>query len=255
MDISIIIVNFKSRQFLPGCLSSLQAHFAGIDTETIIVNNDEELIDDFSGEKEIRILNMPANLGFARACNTGANIANGKFLFFLNPDAEITKLDSEKLFQKLALPETGIVAPKILLPNGEIQPWSCGNKLGFFNLIKNNLGLTKDVSIENKSDFDWVTGAALLISKDLFIKNKGFDENFFMYFEDMDFCLRIKESGYKINRINDFSITHLGGQSYQDRKLQKKHYYKSQDYYFKKHSGFPISAAVKIFRKLFLLFK
>lgn len=252
MDISVIIVNFRSRQFLKDCLFSLEEKLKNIAYETIIVNNDEEPLESSFSQSNVRILNMSSNLGFAKACNAGAKLADGKILFFLNPDTKIIQFNSKDVFEKVGLSDIGIVAPKVLLDNGNLQPWSAGNELGLWKLIGNKLGIAKDASFESKHDFDWVTGAAFMIRKELFLKKGGFDESFFMYFEDIDLCHRLRKAGFKIIRLDGFSILHIGGQSYSDKKIQKAHYYQSQDYYFQKHFGIFTVTLATLLRKIFL---
>jgi hypothetical protein len=77
----------------------------------------------------------------------------------------------------------------------------------------------------------------MFIRKELFEKLKGFDENFFMYFEDVDLCRRVRNLGYKILYYPEFIIKHFGGKSFDSKKEQQELYYKSQDYYFQKHFG------------------
>jgi len=101
---------------------------------------------------------------------------------------------------------------------------------------------------------DWVSGGAFAIKKDLFEKIHGFDENFFMYFEDVDLCRRASSVGGKILYLPQFTIRHFGGQSYDDTRKQKVEYYQSQDYYLKKHfsraSAFFIALLRKVLRKV-----
>lgn len=255
MDISIIIVNFRSRQFLSKCFSSIHKHLEKIEYEIIIMNNDDDILDESSFSiPNVKVINMPINDGFGRACNVGSQNAAGKYLFFLNPDTELLSVNIANLLEKLAQPKTGIVAPKILLSNGSLQPWSGGNEFTLWTLIKNNLKIEKDLSLNDKvTEFDWVSGAGFLISKELFFLLKGFDEKFFMYFEDIDLCKRVRMLDHSVERINDFSILHIGGQSYNDKNLQKSHYYLSQDCYFKKHFPKYISFLVTTLRKILLL--
>lgn len=256
MDISVIIVNFKSRQFLKDCLFSLQKKLASISFEFIIINNDEEALEEsFLTEIPVRILNMPSNLGFAKACNTGAEVSHGRILFFLNPDTQIIDMAAEQILKKFNEAAIGIVAPKLILPNKKMQPWSAGRRLTLGNLLLGKLGLSGDISLGKKQEFDWVSGAAFLVPKQIFKENEGFDEKFFMYFEDMDLCLRIKLAGFKIVRLEDFTVLHIGGQSYASSQLQKKHYYLSQDYYLKKHFGFFTALLATVLRRLFLILK
>lgn len=252
MEISVIVVNYRSEKFLADCFSSLQENFSDKSYEVIVVNNDDAPLKKIPDSlTDIRIINMPSNSGFAKACNEGAKIAKSDIIFFLNPDTKIIAADLKGLFSVLDKPTTGIVAPILLLNNNDIQPWSAGRALTIWSLIKNNIN-KKDLSInDNAMEFDWVSGGAFFISKKLFAVHGGFDENYFMYFEDMDLCRKVRRSGYKVLRLPSFSVLHLGGQSYSNKGLQKQHYFESQDYYFRKNFGFFTYFAVKILRGLF----
>ena len=247
MEISVIIISYQSEKFLDVCLASLVKSLGNKEFEIIVVNNYIVSLQghDFTRlHPNIHILDSATNNGFAKACNTGTKLAQGKYLLFLNPDTEILSSNIDELFSVLELGNVGISAPELVLPNGAPQPWSFGSSLTFLNLLRNNIGFSE----HKKKDVDWVSGAALAIPKKIFSDHEGFDENFFMYFEDIDLCKRVKQSGYDILRLPKIFIRHIGGQSYQSALTQKKHYYRSQDYYFAKHFGVLISSTVKILR-------
>ncbi len=95
---------------------------------------------------------------------------------------------------------------------------------------------------------DWVSGAAMVVRKSVFTQIGGFDENFFMYFEDIDLCWRAKQRGWQVAVYPKISLIHFVGQSAGGFKQRKKYYYQSQDYFFKKHYGQPAMYILKIFR-------
>jgi len=132
----------------------------------------------------------------------------------------------------------GIIGGQLLKKNGETQQWSAGIETSLLNLIKNNLGFSRSRKIwksEKKITTDWVSGTAMIIEKNLFQKIGGFDEKFFMYFEDMDLCGRIRKIGRKIVYFPQLKARHLEGGSYERREVKKKDYYDSQEYFFKKN--------------------
>lgn len=240
MDISFIIVNYKSKNFLKNCISSVTKNLSDCTWEIIIVNNDETVLEKAVGLAlpNLRIINHLTNDGFAKACNIGAEDALGKILFFLNPDTEIRNLDFNAISKSLNQTGIGILAPQIITPTGNIQKWSYGEKITLLTIIKNNLGLAKNdqSGIDTISmEVDWASGCALAIKKSVFDQLSGFDENFFMYFEDVDLCKRTQKLGKKIITLPEMQVLHFGGQSFAGIKKQKKDYYASQDYYFKKH--------------------
>lgn len=243
--LSVIIVNYKSADLLKKCVSlvleKIKENFL---EEIIIVNNDEKekeaLV--FENKLKIRIINNARNVGFGAGNNIGVKFAKGDILLLLNPDTEIISENIEAVFSLFEQNEdVAVIGSQLRLDNNEIQPWSVGQEITLFDLIKNNFGLIKSQKIwqaEEKKEVDWVSGTALFIRRDMFENVGGFDENFFMYFEDMDLCKRIKKSGKKIIYNPNFSVRHFGGRSYQEKFFQKKDYYKAQEYYFKKNRNF-----------------
>ena len=253
MAISFIIVNYKSEQFLKNCLLSIQKNIT-ISYEVIIVNNDRDLLESFSDINNLSVLEHGGNNGFANACNVGASNAKGDILFFLNPDTEILTGDILQIITKLKDNTVGAVAPKLITKKNLPQPWSAGYEITLWDIIKNNLGLPKSKVLWNvteKSEADWISGAAMAISKKTFFACGGFDEKFFMYFEDVDLCKRLRNKNLKIFIVPDFKIMHIGGQSKQNNQQQKEQYYKSQDYYFTKHRALIEGFCLKLLRSLF----
>lgn len=258
MDISIVILNYKSEQHLICCLESLSKNLLNVSHEIIIVNNDANKIAAVLATENITLFENNINEGFAKACNKGAALAKGKILFFLNPDTKIIAGDFSDLISAFANLKIGIVSPQLLLPNGKIQPWSAGHEIHLWEIFCNHLGFVRSKKFwKNKIDSNpaWTSGGALAISKSLFEKINGFDENFFMYFEDVDICKRVRQEGLQVTLLPTIKILHLGGQSSTSKVEQKKYYYASQDYYFKKHFGIFSTFTLKALRKIVLFFK
>jgi GT2 family glycosyltransferase len=258
MDISIIIVNYHSESCLPKCIKSIQEHAQGFSYEIIIVNNDPDEITTVPISNNISIINQKINTGFASACNLASLSAKGDILFFLNPDTEITMGNILEVITGLKKEAVGIVAPKIIDSTGKIQPWSAGYEVTLFDTLCNNIGFVRSaVFWDNTFNLtpEWVSGAALAIRKNTFHEVGGFDKNFFMYFEDVDLSKKIRKKSLSIQILPNLHVLHLGGQSFSQINKQKKLYYISQDYYFKKHLGNLSCIALKFLRKLFLPLK
>lgn len=254
--LSIIIIPFRSAGHLERCVASIYKKLGdSFYWEIILVNNDKdqniaEFALDFS---KIKLLDHKKNVGFGAGMNLGAKLAEGEFLLILNPDTEmITENISSVLDEFLKDDKIGIIGGGILDRKNKNQEWSAGKELSLYDLVRNNLGVSRSSSIWNSSQkikCDWVAGTAMFIKKDLFEKLGGFDERFFMYFEDMDLCRRVRALGKKIIFFPEFKIYHGSGESYEDKRLQKKHYYDSMEKYFQKNRGFLSWMIVKIFRK------
>lgn len=255
--LSVIIVNYQSELYLQKCLDSLFAHNFKIDLEVLIVNNDEkEKLEKIKKQfPEVILIKSPKNNGFGAACNLGVNHARGEILFFLNPDAEILS-SIEPIIKILERdPEIGAIGPKLLEQNGKTQEWSTGVEISLLDLIRNNLGLPRSKKIWKSliaRETFWTSGAAVFISRKVFFEIGGFDEKFFMYFEDMDLCRRLRKAGKKVLYFPEVAILHLGGRSSQGSQKQKALFFASQDYYFQKHFGKFQVFCLKLLRKIFL---
>jgi len=241
--LSIIIVNFRSLKYLEGCLTSIYSLKYLDNFEVIIVNNDkaeslEPLLKKFP---KIVCVNHGKNIGFGGGVNLGATYAQGEIFFLLNPDSEVLEGDFKKIVEEFEKNKNlGVLGAGLLDENNNHQEWSAGKEKTLLNLVLANLGIKRDKKIwlsEQALSCDWVGGGAMFIRKSLFKSLQGFDENFFMYFEDVDICKRARELGYEVLYFPGFKIKHIGGGSYiesHNKANQKKHFYKSQDYYFQK---------------------
>jgi len=257
-NLSIIIVNFRSEDYLEKCLASVYKMVSGeILAEVVVVNNDEpdkltEISKKFPG---IKIIHQKENAGFGASNNLGVKIAQGELLLFLNPDTEIFSGNIEEIINEFEKNEKmGVIGPKLLKISGKSQEWSAGLEKNLWDLIRNNTGLIKSQKIwksEKKIEAHWVAGTAMFTKKELFEKIGGFDEKYFMYFEDVDFCKGVRKAGKRIEYHPHFSVKHYGGKSYEGSDMQKKHYYDSQEYFFKKHYGKWQFVILKLLRKIF----
>lgn len=255
--ISIIIVNYKSEQFLSKCIASVYATMPqDLEFEIIVINNDTKGISHITESFDaVKIIDHRSNIGFGAAVNMGAKMADGKYLLFLNPDSEIRSTNIEDaltFFEKNK--KVAIVGSKIVSEKGVVQEWIGGQETGLYDLVRNNLNFPRSSYIWKSTvpiSVDWVSGTALFAKKDFFQAVGGFDERFFMYFEDMDLCKRLRDQGKEIFYYPDFCVKHFSGQSYTDKARQKKDYYRSQEYYFKKHRNIIEATLVRLLRKMF----
>ena len=223
-----------------------------INFEIIVVNNSAEKINEIPN---IILIESSKNLGFGKGQNRGAKNAKGDFLWILNSDTEIIDRGFRKVVDEIKKDEKiGVIGVRILGEYSKPQSWSAGIEPTIWHLIRNNFGFSASRKIWNslkKREVDWVSGASLLVRRELFLKIGGFDEKFFMYFEDIDLCKRVRKAGYKVIYYPDFVIRHFGGKSFKDKEIQKKYYYQSQDYYFQKYFGKFQASLLKFLRNFF----
>ena len=251
--VSIIIVNYHVKRELFSCIESIIKSKPKASYEIIIVDNDEEKTIHKELQKKLpKVIYIPnVNKGFGQGNNVGARRAKGDYLFFLNPDTKIFPNTVDNLVAFLEKnKKTGIVAP--LLHDMQGKPYQQGAQeltpvrgiicLSFVNKIfpKNQIAqeyFLKKWDKKTIKEVDVIPGTAFMIRKNIFKKINGFDEKFFLYFEEFDLCRRIKALGWKILIYPEAKACHSWGSSTKHREDIKSIFQKSRFYYFKKHFG------------------
>ncbi len=230
-------------------IDDIKVVVSGYDHEFIVGNNDVRPLN--IARENTRVCENKENLGFAKAHNKIATIAKGEVLCLLNPDVYAPSENFTSLCDGFTNSEVGIMAPQIMTPSGSVQPWSFGNEITPLEILRTNIiKNTHHDKPTRKEMVDWVTGAAFMIRKEVFEKIGGFDEKFFLYYEDVDLCRRVRQNGYTVEINPEVKITHEKGQSSSDQKRQKKHYFASQHHYLKKNYGTAIAQTMKVLRKV-----
>ncbi|PRZ24018.1 glycosyltransferase family 2 protein [Flavobacterium granuli] len=254
VDISIIIVNYKSWNDLKDCLKSIVSIDSNRFTiETIVVDNqsNDGRIEDFRTLfPSVFFIENSGNNGFANGCNMGASIAKGNYLFFLNPDTIIT----ENAIYELWNTSSGNSNLGIICCTQINESNKKYNEIRFFPSLKTLFGLSRallklikkrniklNYNPEKEIIFpDWATGAVIFMSKDWFTKVKGWTEKYWLYFEDVDLCKKVRDKGGKIGLIRSVFIIHKhGGASrinIKTKALTKTEVLISQHVYFNEHT-------------------
>lgn len=204
----------------------------------------------------------PENIGYGAGNNLGVKHARGELLFFLSPDTEVIKGSIDILVDFIQKNlQTAIVAPLILKQDKtvykvqgsrELTPIRAIVGLSFLNTLFPNNPISNayflaDWDKKHIQEVDAVPGSSFLIKKHLFEQIGGFDEDFFMYFEEHDLGNRIKKLGYKLYIYPEAKVVHLGGRSSKDYKKIDKIFSQSRFLYFKKHYGILWAWIVKVF--------
>lgn len=221
IDISIIIVNYKSWKHLKNCLNSLK----GLDEELfayeiIVVDNDsnDTILESFSKEfSNVHFVLNSGNNGFANGCNFGASHAKGNYLLFLNPDTIANgKALSEMLNFANKKHNVGITSCLQKKASGGYEK---SNRT--FPKIITLFGLTRAIHriftkkpIENQDEVlytEWVSGSVVFMSKEWFLQINGWNEDYWMYYEDMDLSKRVQESNGKVALLKNVEIIHNHG--------------------------------------------
>jgi hypothetical protein len=273
--LSVIIVHYKNDNVLHQCLLSFAKGISRHSWELILVRNDG-IKDNHALSSHpclkasvLSIIVNQNNLGFSKACNQGAKQARGKFLLFLNPD---TVLSDDSISKLIDFYETkddcGIAGPTILNADGSVQGSARsfpGFRTAFFGrtslltrLFPSNRFTRSEFKKEVKRKglethdcaiVDWVSGAAILVSASLFKELKGFDDQFFMYWEDADLCFRLARTNHKAYYYKPSIIYHNAGSCSKDNQTKTTiEFHKSVYRYYCKNINPGQTAGAKISR-------
>jgi hypothetical protein len=274
LRLSIVIVNYNTGALLEECLDSIEEKIKGSstlsDTEIVVVDNastdgSEKAA---AGRKSVLLVRCENNIGFAAGCNLGADTTNGDNILFLNPDTRILSTNILGLLDSFeADSRAGAVGCQNILPGGEIQTTAYRFPglmqpllftFGFRSLLEQRLlrillspFLKKSFgqfdSHSERRTVDWVTGAFLLVKRKAWAETGSFDERFFLFCEEIDWCKRLAGKGYLTLFDPSFEIEHHIGQSSKNVKafvlLQK---YKSYLAYFEKHHSTFVNVWLKL---------
>lgn len=256
VDLSIIIVNYNVKDYLSQCLNSIFASITNFTIEVIVVDNNST-----DGSVEFIKNNYPSvillasskNLGFGVANNKAFEIAKGRYLLLLNPDTVLQEDTLQAMYDFMEQKkDVGISGCKVLNPNGTLQlacrrgiptPWVAFTKLfGLQSLFpKSKLFGQYNLTYLPPDDFayvDAISGSFMFVRREVYEQLGGFDPNFFMYGEDLDFCLRAKQNNWKIAYFPKTSIIHYKGQSTKRGYFDNTyHFFKSMEIFTRKHFG------------------
>ena len=229
-DLSVIIVNWNSKDYVRQCLASLFSHCAGVSLEVVVVDNgsfdgcDQMLADQFPA---VIFVQSGVNLGFARANNLGVRHASGRYLLFLNPDTEFIEDSLGIMLDRLkSLPEAGAVGCRLLNRDLSLQA-SCVqsfptvlNQILDAEYLRQRFPRTNLWGIgalysprQDPTEVEAISGACILAKRERFEAVGGFTDSYFMYGEDLDLCFKLHRSGCKVFYVPETSLVHFGGGS------------------------------------------
>jgi hypothetical protein len=262
--VSIVVVSYQSRATIAACLASIAAH-AAMPHETIVVDNasSDGTVDLVRGRfPEVQVVSQDGNRGFAAACNAGARIGSAPNLLFLNPDAELTPGALPALVEFLAAsPRVAAVGPRFVYPDGSSQdgaftyPSLLMTWLEFFprpgRLIQSRCN-GRIVSPDNEPvAIDHPLGACMLVRRAAWDDVGAFDEGYFLYCEEVDWCMRAKQRGWEIVHEPEATVVHHGGVSSASTPTASLvHLYQSRQRLHAKHRGRGFRLAARCIMRL-----
>lgn len=249
MQLSVIILNYNVRYFLEQCIISVQKALQTIDGEIIVVDNHSK---DDSCQMvrqlfpEVKLIENKENLGFPKGNNIGVAQAKGEYVCILNPDTVVAEDTFKKLLAKSHKLSAGIIGCKLIdgkgnfLPEskrGVPTPWVAFTKIFGLYKISNVFGkyYAQHLSENQTGEVDILVGAFMVLKKSLYLEVGGFDENCFMYSDDIDLSYTIQQKGYKNYYFADTAVIHYKGEStVRDQKYLQR-FQEAMNYFYKKH--------------------
>ncbi len=252
MQLSVIILNYNVRYFLEQCILSVQKALEGIDSEIIVVDNAssddscEMMKDKFPN---IKLIENASNLGFPKGNNIGVAQAKGEYICILNPDTVVAEDAFSKILNsKFQIPNSqlGIIGCKLIdgtgnfLPEskrGVPTPWVAFTKIFGLYKISNYFGKYYAQHLfENQSGkVDILVGAFMMMKRELYLEVGGFDENCFMYSDDIDLSYLVLKAGKSNYYYHETSVIHYKGESTVRDGTYMKRFREAMQFFYKKH--------------------
>lgn len=263
-DISFVIVSWNVRELLMRAVRSIQVDAAAYSYEIIVIDNASEdgTIERVRTEfPAVRVIANTENAGFTRANNQALKVAQGRYLFLLNPDTELVGGATQALVQFMDAPENagvGIVGPQLVYADGTVQ--ASRRRFPKFStaLVESTVVqqwfphsralesfYMRDTQDDVTQDVDWIVGAAMFVRREVYDQIGGLDERFFMYSEELDWCLRAKQArsertdaSWRVVYFPGARVMHYEGKSSEQALAQRDIYFHSSKVrFFKKHHG------------------
>lgn len=262
--LSIIIVSWNVRELLRQCLYSIAECREKLALQVIVVDSasrdgsSDVVASEFPW---VTLLAQDENVGFPRGNNIGMNVAGGEYLLLLNPDTVVVDRALQEMIAYMdGHPEIGVLGPRLRFPDGAIQssrrrfpslltaffestwlePWAPRRILQSYRI--------EDVPDDQIAEVDWITGAAMMVRRSVVEQVGQMDEHYFMYSEELDWCRRIKEAGWRIVYFPEAEVIHHVGKS-SEQAVTERHinFQRAKLRYFRKFHGRFVCMALRVF--------
>lgn len=254
--VAVVVVNFNSSAQARRCIETAAADLGALDWRAVVVDNasSDGGPSALEGLPRTAVIANPYNIGFGAAVNQAVRATDARLLWLLNPDCEVLPGAFAALSDTLDRhPECAIAAPQLLNSDGTVQASARGEPGALTGLFGRNTLLTRwfpaapaarrnlpaadlvNSGVESAA-VDWVMGAAMLIRRDAFDRVGGFDERYFLYWEDADLCRRLRERGYSTRYVPRARVAHAGGASAKTRSREAtRAFHRSAYLYYATH--------------------
>lgn len=253
MTIGVVIVTHNSKDYIGACITSLRSE--GV-TNTVVVDSasTDDTLQDVNA-LHVQVIALSENKGFGYAANRGAQHMNTDYVLFINPDAylETGALRCIQDFLK-RVSEAGVIGMMLQDTHGMSEHAGYGYEPSLIRLMHRIVIPVLSAGWRTGStpfQIDWVSGGAMVVKKAVFDQLGGFDERFFLYWEDVDFCRRVRQAGYSVWVHPQARAIHIRGASQADAALKTRIYDMSADRYYKKHYSTTIWLIQRALRKIY----
>ncbi len=262
---SVIVLTYNTRDLTLRCLSSFYTEALAHGWQIIVVDNGssdstaEAIAEHFPG---VQVLRSEKNLGYAAGNNLGLRRAMGEVVILLNSDVLASFSVLQGLTETLkAQPQVGAISAGLLTAEGRPQAFAygCDPRPGY--LLHRGLrallglGFMHRWDVSQPIEAEWVSGACLCVRQEVLQQVGLLDERFFLYFEDNDWCLRMRQAGWRVLYDPRWTVTHLGGASGIQRNLISSIYYRSLAAFYDKHYSLPATLTLRVLIKCYVLLK
>ncbi len=249
-DLSIIIVNWNTKEYLLPCLREIFERGQGMSREVILVDNGSR---DGSRDEvkkafpSVHVIQNEENLGFAKAVNQGLKNSSGRYILLLNPDTRVKNAATERLVSFMdGYSDAAVAGAQLLNADGSKQ-----NSIANFPSLASEL-LNKSLlrwlfpkkfpgkgrNYSEPFEVDSVIGACMMVRREAMKQVGLLDEDYFLFLEETDWCYRMRKAGWKVYHVPQAEVFHSQGKSAEkEKKKAKVEYYRSRNLFFKKHRG------------------
>lgn len=271
MELSVIVVNYKTGSMTSRCIDSIKKIIKSVSYEIVIVDNhscDSSIATLTRDHCDVSIIELAENYGYGKAVNIAFKRTTGEYILVLNSDIVIENDFAAYLINFYHQKRVGVIGIK-LLKNNRFQ-----KSFGYFPspllVISNEISVLRKInyrhfnryamiqdSVPKTQSVEWITGAFMFISRDNFEYLGGFDEHFFMFYEDIDLCCRCFRMGLKNYFVAEFHATHEHQASIKKNDILPYHVYKAHEresaaYYIKKYYPKYFPLFLMIYRLIFI---
>lgn len=249
--VSIVIVNWNTAALLRQCLTSLPWQSASLDLEVIVVDNgstDDSVAMVQRGFPRVTVVSNDTNVGFVKANNQGLAAATGAYLFMLNSDTEVSAGAIERLVEVVAGdPLIGAAGPRLLNTDGTVQPSAAPFPKVIHRFLPSRFEAAYNRRLEQRiarepgqlAEVGWLSGAAVLLRRDVLERVGPLDERYYMWYDDLDWSQKLRKAGYQRVFVGDAVVTHHGRQSGRqlDNRRLAEQLFTSEYTYLRLHHG------------------